>query len=560
MPHREVPVAESPNELHRLEQALIHTRQEMQDVRRRVSSSMGAGDAGIFDAHLLMLEDPMLLDEAHKLIHEQHCNAEWALHQAAEKYAAVIESVGDDYLRERCADLRDVAGRVLDQLMGHGGGHDLPEFKDKAIIIAHDLTPSMTARLDKAMVLGFGIEVGSKTSHTAILARSLGIPTVAGLREIVPHLQNGDYVLLDGYNGVVILNPTDQTLFEYGQIVRRQMALEDSLREIHDKPAVTLDGVRITLSANIESPEDIANVIACGAEGVGLFRTEFLFLNRDTLPTEAEQFEAYQRVASELKPAPVVIRTLDLGGDKFLSPLAVPNEMNPFLGWRAIRLCLHEKDMFKAQMRAILRASVHGNVKLMFPMISGLEELLQALELLEECRDKLRADGIPFNETMEVGMMIEVPSAAIIADLLARKVSFFSVGTNDLVQYSLAVDRLNERIAHLYDPTHPGILRLINNTVMAAREPNIWVGVCGEMAGDPALVPLLLGLGIDELSVAAPSVPRIKHLIRSLRMSDARDLASFALQSSSAQEILTRCRDLARRAAPSLFNPNSSAD
>ena len=556
VPHRTVTVEEAGHEIHRLEQALIRTRQEVQEVQRKVSNSMGAGDAGIFDAHLLMLEDPTLLDEAHKLIHEQHCNAEYAIHQAAEKYAAVLEAVGDEYLRERCTDLRDVADRILGQMMGQSSLGVLPEFKDKAIIIAHDLSPSMTARLDKEMVLGFGIEIGSKTSHTAILARSLGLPAVAGLRDIVGHLHNGDYLLLDGFNGVVILNPTDQTLFEYGQIVRKQLDLEEHLKEIHDEPAVTLDGVRITLSANIESPDDIQNVLAGGAEGVGLFRTEFLFLNRDTLPTEEEQFHAYRDVAAALKPAPVVIRTLDLGGDKFLSPLAVPQEMNPFLGWRAIRLCLHEKDMFRAQLRAILRASVHGNVKMMYPMISGVEELVQANELLEECKTALRADGVSFNEDLEVGMMIEVPSAAVIADLLARKVDFFSVGTNDLVQYSLAVDRLNERIAHLYEPTHPGIIRLIQNTVHAARSPNIWVGVCGEMAGDPVLVPLLLGLGIDELSVAAPSVPRIKHLIRGLRMSEARELAAFALESDSAAAILRRCQELARRAAPTLVTPS----
>jgi phosphoenolpyruvate-protein phosphotransferase (PTS system enzyme I) len=317
---------------------------------------------------------------------------------------------------------------------------------------------------------------------------------------------------------------------------------------------VTLDGLRVTLSANIESPEDIENVVRCGAEGVGLFRTEFLFLNRDTLPSEDEQFAAYHKVAEALKPAPVVIRTLDLGGDKFLSPLAVPHEMNPFLGWRAIRFCLHEKDIFRAQLRAILRASIAGNLKMMYPMICGLEELIQANQLLEECRAALRREGLPFDEKMEVGMMIEVPSAAVVADLLAKHVNFFSIGTNDLVQYSLAVDRLNERIAHLYEPTHPGIVRLINFTVTAARQPNIWVGVCGEMAGDPALVPLLLGLGVDELSVAAPSVPRIKHLIRSLKASDARELAAFALQSDSAAAILERCQQLARRAAPTLFN------
>lgn len=553
IPARTIAAEEVGPEIHRLEQAILRTKQDLLEVQRKVAENMSTGDAGIFDAHLLMLEDPTLLDEVHHLIHGKLSNAEQAVQQAAEKYANALEATGDEYFRERSADLRDVAARLLGQLLGRVDDDPVKLLKAPAIIIAHDLMPSMTVRLDRKLVLGFGIEVGSKTSHTAILARSLGLPAVAGLKDIVPHLQNGDYLLLDGFNGVVILNPTDQTLFEYGQIVRKQVALEDSLSALHDEPAVTLDGTRIILSSNIESPDDIENVLRSGSEGVGLFRSEFLFLHRDTLPSEDEQFAAYDKVAAALKPAPLVIRTLDLGGDKFLSPLAVPQEMNPFMGWRAIRLCLHERDLFKSQLRAILRASVHGNVKLMYPMISGLDELVQANAVLEECRVALRQQGVPFDENLEVGIMIEVPSAAMIADLLAKQAGFFSIGTNDLVQYSLAVDRLNERIAHLYEPTHPGILRLINQTVAAARNPNIWVGVCGEMAGDPVLVPLLLGLGVDELSVAPPSVPRIKHLIRRLRMSDAKELAAFALQSSSTSAILERCLELARRIAPELF-------
>lgn len=555
VPQRSLSAEELGNEIHRLEQALIRTRQAVQDVQRKVAESMGAGDAGIFDAHLLMLEDPTLLDEVHRLIHAEKCNAEHAVRLAAEKYAAAMEATGDEYLRERSADLRDVTDRLLGQLMGRSDAEAALQLQTPAIIIAHDLTPSMTARLDRKLVLGFAIEIGSKTSHTAILARSLGIPAVAAASDLCKHLRTGDYVLVDGFNGLVILNPTDQTLFEYGQVERKRVDLEESLRDLRDKPAVTLDGVRITLSANIESADDVENVLRCGAEGVGLFRTEFLFIKRGTLPTEDEQFAAYHRVAAALKPAPVVIRTLDLGGDKFLSPLAVPQEMNPFLGWRAIRFCLQERDLFRAQMRAILRASVEGNVRMMYPMVSGLEEIRQAGQFLDECRAELRREGVPFNENMEVGIMVEVPSAAVIADLLARHVQFFSIGTNDLVQYSLAVDRLNERIAHLYEPTHPGIIRLIHQTVAAARKPGIWVGVCGEMAGDPVLVPLLLGLGVDELSVAPPAVPQVKHLIRSLKISDARELAAFALASDSAAAILERCQQLTRRIAPALFPP-----
>jgi phosphotransferase system enzyme I (PtsI) len=376
---------------------------------------------------------------------------------------------------------------------------------------------------------------------------------VVGLHDASRQLKSGQYVLLDGYNGLLVTNPTDQTLFEYGQLVRKQVNLQEKLRDIRDEIAITLDGVRITLSANIEQAGDAENVRACGAEGVGLFRTEYLYLNRETLPTEEEQFEAYRKVAAALKPHPVVIRTLDLGGDKFISHLWMPQELNPFLGWRAIRFCLQERDIFRAQLRAILRAAVEGNIKMMYPMISGLEELNQSNELLEECRRELKAENIPFGDPLDTGAMIEIPSAVLTADALAKRVKFFSIGTNDLIQYSLAVDRLNEKIAHLYEPTHPAMVRLIRATVEAGRRNSIWVGVCGEMAGDPALVPLLLGLGVDELSVAISVVPQIKFLIRRLKLADARDLAEFALNCESGPEILARSQALARRLAPSLF-------
>src|ERR1044071_110722 len=397
------------------------------------------------------------------------------------------------------------------------------------------------------------IHDGSRTSHTAIMARSLQIPAVVGLHDASRQLKSGQYVLLDGYNGLLVTNPTDQTLFEYGQLVRKQVKLQENLRDIRDEIAITLDGVRITLSANIEQAGDAENVRACGAEGVGLFRTEYLYLNRETLPTEEEQFEAYRKVAAALKPHPVVIRTLDLGGDKFISHLWMPQELNPFLGWRAIRFCLQERDIFRAQLRAILRAAVEGNIKMMYPMISGLEELNQSNELLEECRRELKAENIPFGDPLDTGAMIEIPSAVLTADALAKRVKFFSIGTNDLIQYSLAVDRLNEKIAHLYEPTHPAMVRLIRATVEAGRRNTIWVGVCGEMAGDPALVPLLLGLGVDEISVAISVVPQIKFLIRRLKLAVARDLAEFALNCESGPEILARSQALARRLAPSLF-------
>ncbi|MGV3757805.1 MAG: phosphoenolpyruvate--protein phosphotransferase [Verrucomicrobiota bacterium] len=554
VPQRSISEDGIPAEMQRLEQALIQTRQEILAVQQKVADNLGAADANIFDAHLLVLEDPTLLDETTRLMREQLVSVDYAYQQVAEKYAATLESIEDDYLRERAADLRDVKIRVLNHLVGRAPEDVLSHLNEPCIIIAHDLTPSTTAQLNKKFVLGFATEIGSKTSHTAIMSRSLEIPAIVGLPEITTHLVTGEYVLLDGYNGVVVLNPTEQTLFEYGQLVRRQMSLQEELGELRDKPAVTLDGRKVILSANLETPDDVENVKICGAEGVGLYRTEYLFINRDGLPSEEDQYEAYHKVAAALKGQPVVIRTLDLGGDKFLSSLQIPQEMNPFLGWRAIRFCLQELEVFRVQLRAILRASAVGNVKIMYPMISGVEELKQANAILEECKEQLRAEGKPFDDKLETGAMIEIPSAALAADALAKRVQFFSLGTNDLIQYSLAVDRMNEKIAHLYEPSHPAILRLIQMTVEAAHRKGLWVGVCGEMAGDPAMVPLLLGLGVDELSCAPPLVPRIKKLVRQIKQSEAEALVKQALECDSGTEIHALSLQLARNVAPTLFN------
>ncbi len=553
IPQRTLSPAGVPQEIERLEQALLKTRQQILEVQHKVSAAMGGKDASIFDAHLLVLEDPVLLDEVTRLIQEQKVNVESAFQQVADKYAATLSATKDEYLRERSADLRDVTARVLDNLLDRTAALDLKRLKEPCLILSHDMTPSTTALLDKKIVLGFATDVGSKTSHTAILARSLQIPAVVGLKDASLQIQSGQYALLDGFNGVVVINPTDQTLFEYGQLVRKQEDLQERLRDVRDKPAVTLDGIHITLSANVEHANDKDAVQANGAEGVGLFRTEYLFLNRDTLPGEEEQFQEYRKVAAALKPQPVVIRTLDLGGDKLLSHPEVPQEMNPFLGWRAIRYCLQEQTVFRTQLRAILRASAEGNVKMMYPMITCLPELTQANALVEQYKAELRAENVPFNDAMDIGVMIEIPSAVMIADALAKRVKFFSIGTNDLIQYALAVDRLNERIAHLYEPTHPAILRLIKTTVEAGHKNGIWVGVCGEMAGDPCLVPLLLGLGVDELSAAASVVPQVKFLIRRLKLTEARELAEFALQCESSSEILARSQQLARAIAPGLF-------
>ena len=545
--------SELQEEINRLERGLVQTRHQILEVQRRVSEGMGADEGSIFDAHLLVLEDRTLLDEVIRMIQTQKVNAEYAFYSVAERYAATLAAIEDDYLRERATDMRDVTTRVLNNLLGLEEDVDLRHLKEPCIIISHDLTPSNTAQLDKRHVLGFGTDVGSKTSHTAIMARSLRIPAIVGLKDASSRLESGQYALLDGFNGVIVINPTDQTLFEYGQLLKKQVSLEEKLRDIQLKPAVTLDGQRVFLSANIESPNDAEAVKAAGAEGVGLFRTEYLFINRELPPSEEQQYEAYRNAAQALKPLPVVIRTLDLGGDKFLAHMPLPRELNPFLGWRAIRFCLQEEVIFRAQLRAILRASAEGNVKMMYPMISGLDELNQANGLVERYKEELRAEKVAFDENLEIGAMIETPSAVIVADSLAKRLKFFSIGTNDLIQYSLAVDRMNEKIAHLYEPTHPAIVRLLKATVEAAHRHNIWVSVCGEMASDPVFAPLLLGLGVDELSAAPPLVAPVKFMIRRLKLTEAKDLAEFALQCESAADILARCQELARQVAPSLF-------
>jgi len=550
---RELTELELTEEIDRLQKALTATRSQIQEIQRQLMASLGDHQASIFDAHLLVLEDPSVIEEVVRLIQSEKVNAEHAFQVVTDRYISALAKVEDEYLRERATDMRDVSSRVMNNLLGAKDQLDLAHLTEPCIIIAHDLTPSKTAQLDRNHVLGFATDIGSRTSHTAIMARSMRIPAVVGLQNASAELRDGQYALLDGYNGLIIVDPTDQTLFEYGQLVRKQVSLEEKLRDTLRQHAVTLDNHRVFVSANIEQPSDIEAVRNSGAEGVGLFRTEYLYLNREHPPTEEEQYEAYRQVADALKPNPVVIRTLDLGGDKLLTSLGIPPEMNPFLGWRAIRYCLQQEEVFRAQLRAILRASVTGNLKIMYPMISGLDELNQANAFVQMAKEELRKEGVKFDEKIELGAMIETPSAAVIADALGKRVQFFSLGTNDLIQYTLAVDRMNEKIAHLYEPTHPAIVRLLKQTVDAARNQNIWVSVCGEMAGDVVMVPLLIGLGVDELSAAPASLAPIKYLIRRLKLSDTQALAKFALASESAAEILDRSTALAQRAAPSLF-------
>jgi len=540
-------------EVGRFEKALVQTRQQILEIQGKVLETLSSKEADIFEAHLLMLEDRVLVDEVIKMVRDQKVNADFAFHTVAERYVMALVSANDEYLRERANDMRDLTARVLDNLLEVEDEFDLRHLAEPCILVSHDLSPSTTAQLDKKFVLGFATDIGGQTSHTAIMARSLGIPAVVGLQTVSQELDSGDYALLDGYNGTVIVNPTDQTLFEYGQLAKIKASLAEKLREIQQQPAVTLDGKFIHLSANIEDQNDIESVLVHGAEGVGLFRTEYLFISRESLPTEEEQYQSYRKVAAALKPNPVIIRTLDLGGDKFASHLQLAKEVNPFLGWRAIRFCLAQPELFRAQLRAILRASAEGNVKMMYPMISGLEELNQANALVEKCRAELRTAGLPFDEKMEIGAMIEIPSAALIADVLAPRVKFFSIGSNDLIQYTLAADRTNEKVSHLYEPTHPAIIRLIKTTVDAAHRHNIWAGVCGEVAGDPVLAPLLIGLGVDELSAAPTLVDQVKYIVRRLKLNETQALAEFALQCESPSEIYAHCQELARQTAPSLF-------
>ena len=547
-------IAESQVESERIrfQDALIETRRQIQNIQHKVSEAMGAQEAGIFDAHLLTLEDPTLTQQVIRRMTNDRVNAEWAFQEVINQYAAALQAVEDEYLRERAADIRDIGHRVLNNLMGLAAEQGLARLTQPSIIVAHDLAPSTTAMLDRRVVLGFVTESGGVTSHTAIMARKLRIPAIVGLSEATRRVHSGDYALIDGHGGALIINPTDATLFQYGQIRERRAALDQRLLDLREQPAVTLDGHRIVLAANIDEPGDVAEARQVGAEGIGLFRTEYLFLKPGELPDEEAQTAAYRSAAEAAAPNAVVIRTMDLGGDK-LFPGATP-EANPFLGWRAIRISLVHRDWFAAQIRSVLKASAFGKVRLMYPMISSLEELVAANAILEECRQEFRKDGIPFDEELQVGMMIEVPGAALIANQLAPHVDFFSLGTNDLTQYTLAVDRMNERVASLHRFGHPAVLRLIALTVQAARAHGCRVSACGEAAGDPAFIPLFVGLGVDELSATASVLPEAKFLVRRLKYTEAVALAESALANGSAAEVERQSRTLAQSVAPELFS------
>lgn len=533
------------DEIGRFETALIQTRMQILEMQQRIAESIGAKDAAIFDAHLLVVEDRTLIDEVLRKLETDLCNVEWVFQEVSTRYAETLNKIDDPYLRERALDIQDVTKRVIRNLQGKAPKTFLA-LSEPHILVAHNLTPSDTASINRANVLGVATDLGSRTSHTAILARSLNIPAIVGLHDITVKLETGQHVLLDGSDGLLVIDPAPETIAHYAEIESRRAKVTAKLKELRTTRSTTRDGHHIVLSANIELPEDVEAVAANGAEGIGLYRTEFLYLNRSELPTEQEQFETYRKVAERVRPDPLIIRTFDLGGDK-LAPgtVDITDELNPFLGWRAIRLCLENIDIFKTQLRAVLRASAVGNIKIMFPMISGLEELRRAKAVLAECKEELDRSGVPLAEKIEVGAMIEIPSAAICANVLAPEVDFFSIGTNDLIQYALAVDRVNEKLAHLYEPTHPAVLRLLKMIAEAAHANNIWVGVCGEMAGDVALIPLLLGLGMDELSASATLVPRVKRAVQSLAIPECRELVEETLKLNTGSEILARCLDLA---------------
>ncbi len=533
---RSIPESRIPGEIARFEETLIKTRKEILDIQKKISKEMGGRHAQIFNAHLLVLEDRSLIEGVITRLKKEKLCIEYIFLEVLKKYIRIFSRIDDPYLRERLSDVEDVGRRILRNLRGIRR-EILNNLKEKLIIIAYDLSPSDTASMHKEKVLGFVTDIGGKTSHTAIMAKALEIPAVVGVEGATAQIKTGDSLIVDGTQGWVIINPDRATLNKYKQRSEKLVRQEIVLLKLRDLSAVTRDGHQVELAANIELPEELASVVAHGARGVGLYRTEYFYMNRTDLPTEEEHFEAYKKVSQQVKPYPVVIRTLDLGGDKFLSQLDIPREMNPYLGWRAIRFCLARPDVFKVQLRAILRASAYGKLKLMYPMISGIEELRQANQMLEDIKKELRRRKIRFDEDIEVGAMIEIPSAALTCDILAKEADFFSIGTNDLIQYSIAVDRVNEKIAYLYEPAHPAVLRLIQNIIESGHKENVWVGMCGEMASEPAFALLLLGLGLDEFSVSPAAVPVIKRVIRSVRLQQAKDVAVTALSLTTSKEV-----------------------
>jgi phosphotransferase system enzyme I (PtsI) len=545
-------LARVPLEVSRLRQALEVSRKQILEIQERIAREVGTQYARIFDAHLLVLEDHLLVEEASAYIHAHRVNAEYAVQEVLEPVRQAFSRIEDGYLRERRTDVDDVGDRLLGNLLGQRASVQV-EQPGETIVIAHELRPSDTVQLHKDAILGLVTETGGRTSHSAIMARSLEIPAVVGVEEICAQVRNHDAVILDGIEGLVILSPDRETLAQYHA---RKQQLEYAGRALHKLgglPAETQDGYRVRVTANIEFPDELPAVRTHGAEGVGLYRTEFLYLSRPDLPTEEEHFTVYRAVAAEMHPHPTVIRTLDFGGDKLASAIQLAAEENPSLGLRAIRLCLHRPDLFRTQLRAILRASAFGTLRIMYPMISGVTEIQAANAILEDVKAELRRQGTAFDPEIQVGAMIEIPSAAVTADLLAREVDFFSMGTNDLIQYALAIDRINEQVAYLYEPLHPAVLRMLKSVVSAAHNEGIWISMCGEMASDPLHGMLLVGLGFDELSMTPGAIPLMKRIIRSVTYGQAAEVAQRVFTCPTAKEVERLLRQEMRTRFPEYF-------
>ncbi len=525
-------------ELERWNQAVAEAKRQIQQLRHRVHDELGDHYSAIFDAHLLLLEDHGLIESVSRRIREERVNAEWALNVDVERHLKVFEQLSDSYFQERGGDLEDVHRRVQRILAGSSVHHDLSELTEDVVVVAEGLSPSDTALLNKEHVIGIAIDEGSRTSHTAIIARALEIPAVLGLKTISQKVRNGDLLVVDGERGHVLVNPSAEQVREYEQRRTDWEDREKELQKLRDLPAVTQDRVEVSLLANIELPDEVDPALHRGASGIGLYRSEFLYLQRSPeLPSEEDHYQSYRALAERVHPHPAVIRTLDLGGEKYFHTVLEREEINPVMGMRAIRICLHRPDLFRIQLRGILRASAHGSIRMMFPMVTGLGEIRQARALLQEAQNELRSEGIAFDEKMPVGIMIEVPAAAAIADLLAPEVDFFSIGTNDLIQYTLAIDRGNQNVSYLYEPLHPAILRQLKFVSVAAQRRGIPVSVCGEMAADPLGVMVLIGMGLTELSMNALSIPSIKNMIRNLDASALRKIVGRILNLPTAAEI-----------------------
>ena len=534
---KEVKIEDVAAEIKRFEDAIEASKKELTIIKENALASLGADKAAVFEAHLLILDDPEFMGTVKTDIESKVINAEYAFKETSDMFISMFEAMDNEYMKERAADIRDVSKRILAHLLGV----DLPNpslIDEEVIVIAEDLTPSDTAQLNKKYVKGFATNIGGRTSHSAIMARSLEIPAVVGTSSITEDVKNGDILILDGLDGVVLVNPDEATTAEYKEKHAKFEAQKAEWAKLVTEKSVTKDGHEVILAANIGTPADLEGVKNNGGEAVGLYRTEFLYMGREQLPTEDEQFEAYKAVLEGMGDKPVVVRTLDIGGDKELPYLDLPKEMNPFLGFRAIRLCLEEKDLFRTQLRALLRASVYGKLCVMFPMIATVQEFRAAKALFLEEKEKLVAEGVAVSNDIELGIMVEIPSTAVIADIFAKEVDFFSIGTNDLIQYTMAADRMSEKVSYLYQPYNPAILRLVKNVIEASHKEGKWTGMCGEMAGDSLAIPLLLGMGLDEFSMSATSILQARSQIKNLTLAKMKELVEKAVMCATTEEVL----------------------